>query len=356
MNVGIDERGGKAANAPRAPEARLFNVFDFQEEGEKQDATEGATTANVSMSPVNVFDFQEEEEDPRRINKKGSQGSLKKSHSEPQVNRFRSSVFPRQTSAPLINIPQGSQNQSQGTKARKWSRLRLIPFISRASREKHNDPEKETPTLSTGGLENITTRPNSLRSEKPGFKEVTESIKRPQASRFRWSEASKKDPDVPPIFTWQIDSSTTNDAQSPSSKSPTSTRRPTRNLGNDSDNPQTPIASRHETLREILVDADVQAGYLLRDNSEVSSYFDAVSDRSRMHIDAARAQIEERMQLPQTWDKQKHVVADAMRLMDAFVPPHEHERSELEGAFCGAMVEILEGEVSAQIQFNWHEC
>jgi hypothetical protein len=345
-----DESNEQPATSGGASETRRFSVFDFLDEGQVPNTAEVASTAKFSPSPFNVFEFLEDKAQ-RAVALLSSEARLK----EIQSNRPRTSVLPRPASTPLLNMAQASPSKSQDHKAQRWPKLRFIPFISRSGREEHKADKIDRASLPTNGQENVLPAPNSPEIRRTPFKDVTDSAKPPQASRLRWSESNKKDADITPIFTWHIDPSPADALQNSASRSPTSTRHPPGSIGDDIHDRPATTSSRHETLREILIEADEEAGRLLQNNEDVREYFDAVPDRGRMHIDAAKANIEERAQRPATWEKQKHVVTEAMRLMDAFVTPHEHERSELEAAFCGAMVEILEGEVGISQSLSWNK-
>lgn len=327
------------ANYGRASEARDLNVFDFLDEGQVSTTMKGENVANFT-SPFNVFDFLED--NPRReTTLLRSEARLK----EVQTNRPRTSIFPSPVSTPLLNLAQPSPSKSQDHEARRSPNLPFIPSNSRPRGERNNAPIRPRISLSAEGRGNISPAPNTSGICRISTKYGIKGSKWPQASQPRCLESNKNDADISPIFTWHVDPSPADALRSPTSRSSASIRQAPRILSEDIHDRQGARSSRHEILREILVEADEVAGRLLQNNEEVRGYFDAVSDSSRAHIDRVKASISERSQLPATWEKQKHVVAEAIRLMDAFVAPHDGERSKLEAAFCGAMVEILEGEV-----------
>jgi hypothetical protein len=367
-----ENNGARDYEPQDVPQARFINVFDFLDEAEKQPESVDRVPSGIRPGDphFNVFDFLVEDDQEKNteiagVSSANNTGALSQNESQtPRISRHESSS--QSSPAPSTYSRQDSRTQDPAGPSRTFSRFRLISLISKA-RWRHKRLEKEV-SVSTEDSE-IVTRIPSTTAEAGSIFDTTsgsatsesatsESAIASQESRFVWTTAGGRKSDVPPIFTWQAATNHFNAQRNSVPRTQSmSFKQGTEHLTRDEGLFQTSGTAENETLRDILDDADEQIDYLLKKHPKEHYYFKRIKPRRRIDIEAIVTRTDIRM-LPKShntgstqgdrvWEKKKQVVGQAMKLLDSFVPPHQ--RSTLVDVFCGAMVEILEGDVSGKV-------
>jgi hypothetical protein len=359
------------------PQARFVNVFEFLDEAERQQESvdrvlSGTRSGNSSL---NVFDFlveddQEKDTQRNRIGPANYTGALSPNQLQRPGGPSRQTSFSQSSPAPLTYSRQGSRAQDPLGPSLTISRFPLISRIMKGQ-SRHRPPEQidlasrktseivttTSSTMAENGSVSDTTSGTASENAAPANGSQQYSRHLQESSSLRINAEGRKS-EVPPIFAWQVATNRFNDQRSsvPRSQSE-SVKRGIRHPRRDEDFPQTSPAIESDTLREILNEADDRIDYLLKKHPEMYYYFKRVTPRTRIDIEATMTKTDTRMiplsnniaftKLDCAWEKKKEVVGQALKLLDSFVPPNQ--QSTLVDAFCGAMVEILEEDVSNQI-------